>query len=474
MKINKLVLLVFSLVLAVLAIYILFYNLGHFPLENWDEAFYGQVTKEMLQTKNFITPHWDYQIWLDKPPMYMWVVSLVSILIGLSELAIRLPSAVSAFVIIGIATVYVYKKYSILASVFTFFTLLLNNVFTWRARSGNLDLLASLFIFISYLLLISKNKYKYPLLGLIFAFIYLTKASLVVLPFSIFVVSEIFYEYKNFRKNIKEYLKLLVIFLGISGLWLLLAYFQAGGKFVSYYLFQSDQGVAALSKFNPNYLLYVYYALQRRFFWLFLIGLFFALLKIKQKQYFLLIAYSCLLILQLSFTSRDNNWYLIPAMPFWSITIGLAAYSILKIFQRKKILYYSIAFIMLLISSYICYKTLVINILPILNSSTVQKQAESGKLISKLSKTGEVVVRLDNLISTTLYYDNRRTLDFAWVIQTNDYWISKEDLLRGIKEKKINWLVGTDSEAEAVMQMSSPSLFQRIQVNSEETILKTK
>ncbi len=456
------------------ACYLLFVNLGKFPLENWDEAFYGQTVKEMLNLHNPIVLHWNYAVWFDKPPMYMWLVGFISLFFGLSEFVIRFPSAVFALIIVLASTYYVYKKYSLIPAVFTFFTLVLNNVFIWRARSGNLDLLAAFLILITYFLQISKFKYKYPLLGVLFAFLYLTKASLVLFPLSIFIVSEIIFEYKNIKKNFKQYLLFALCFVGIIATWLFLGFLDAGSSYVNYYLFQSDQGVASISKFNPNYLLHIYYSLQRRFFFILLIGIFFAVLKIKDKKYFLLLAFAFLLFLQLSLTTKDNNWYLLPSMPFWSILIGFGVYSLLNYFKKIKVLYFVLILGLISVSGYIWFRTLTVNIFPILDSSSVVSQTKSAKEIKSLTKPSETIVRLDPLVSNTLYYSDRRTLSYFPNTNTRTYWINREDLKKGIENKKYRWFVGTRADIEAFYLDFDSKLFNEIKVDESELILNLK
>jgi hypothetical protein len=184
--------------------------------------------------------------------------------------------------------------------------------------------------------------------------------------------------------------------------------------------------------------------------------------------------YSCLLLLQLSFTARDNNWYLIPSMPFWSIIIGFAVYSVLKLLKGRKYLYLGTSIVFIVISTYIFYKTFSINILPILNSSSTINQAQSAKEINLLSKPNDTIVRLDPLISTTLYYDNRYTLAYSSDTSTHDYWISTKDLAIAIKDKKIQWLVGTNSDVDAFYKLFNQAQFQKIKVDNQEVILKVK
>ncbi|MEO7047244.1 MAG: hypothetical protein ABI091_18220, partial [Ferruginibacter sp.] len=265
-----------------------------------------------------------------------------------------------------------------------------------------------------------------------------------------------------------------VIFVGISGIWLFLGSLEVGLKFTNFYLFQSDEGVATLSKLNTHYLEHVYYSLQRRFFWVFLLGSIIAIWKIRKSEYFLLVMYSLFLLLQLSFTSRDNNWYLIPSMPFWSIAIGFGIYSILKLLNRNKLALISLGTIICCVSGYIFYRTLTINILPILSSSSVVEQAQSAIMIEKLSKPTDVVVRLDPLIPTTLYYDNRYTLASTPNAATQSYWISPKDLAHAIKNNKVQFIVGTNEDLDNFFKSFDSKIFEKVDVNSSEIILKVK
>ncbi len=454
-----------------LALYIVFYNLGKAPFDNWDEAWYAEVTKQILRTKEFIVLNWNHQTWLDKPPLYMWVSAFFSSIFGLSEFSIRLTSALSGLSIISMVLIYSYRNYGILPSLLAFSSIALNNVFIWRTRSGNIDVFVTLLIFISYFLMINKNRHKYILLGLIFALIYLTKASLVLFPLSIFILHEVLFERKNILKNYPSYLKLALVLCILPGIWLLLGYLKVGPDFINYYLFKSDQGVSSidLTRYNSSYVNYMYYSLQRRFFWVLLIGAAFALLKIKNSKHFLLLLFAFLLLFQLSFTTRSNNWYLIPAMPFWSILIAYGTYNVINKFRKNLIVVLAIIFL----SAYVSYRTFTINILPTLDSSSTANQTQSGKELNNLTDSEDIVVRLDHLYPATIYYSDRRVLSSPKSdTDTRGFWISKKDLTYGIRQGKIKWLVGKNEDAEQ-FKNSAPDLELKLRrVNDEETIIE--
>ncbi len=449
--------------------YIAFYNLGKAPLDNWDEAWYAEVTKQMLRTKEFVILNWNGGVWLDKPPMYMWLSALISSVIGLSEFSVRLTSALSGLIAIMLVVWHSKKEYGIVPAILAFSTLALNNIFVWRMRSGNIDIFVTFLILLTYFVLIGKNKYRYPLLGLLFSFIFLTKASLIMFPLSIFLVHEILFQRKNIFKQFKEYLKFVGALLLLPGLWLLIGYLKIGLAFPIYYLFTSDQGVASVSlaKFNTDYIMHTYYSLQRRFSFVFIAGIVFALRHIRDAKIFLLLLYATALLIQLSFTDRNNNWYLIPSMPFWSLLVAFATYHIINIFRKNKF----IIGIIILLTLYISYRTFTINILPILDTSSSIKQTESSKLLNKIAKSDDVIVRLDHLYPATIYYTNRKVLASPKdTVETKKIWINRNDLITAIQKKNIRWIVGENSEVENFVKQAAEIQFRQIKVNDVETI----
>lgn len=83
------------LIIAVTAL-ILFVNLSGIPLLDPDEPVYAETAKEMLAFNDFLSPRIYGEYWYDKPPMYYWLVAGTFKLLGISELAARLPAALMA------------------------------------------------------------------------------------------------------------------------------------------------------------------------------------------------------------------------------------------------------------------------------------------------------------------------------------------------------------------------------------------
>jgi 4-amino-4-deoxy-L-arabinose transferase-like glycosyltransferase len=445
--------------------------LGKYPFENWDEAWYADITREMMRRNELFVLFWNNEMLLDKPPMFIWITSLFSILFGLSEFSVRLPSALSGLAIILTVLIYSYKKFGLFPALLGFSSLVLNNILVWRLRSGNIDLFLSLLIFITYFLILSKHKRKYIWLGIIFGCIYLTKLSIVLFPFSIFVIYEFLYERKNIRRNFKEYIKIMSIFFLLSGGWLLLGYLKVGKVFTDYYLFYSDQGVGSVdfSKFNFNYISYAYYSLQRRFFPVMILGTCAALLNLRKRENFLLFMFGWLLLFQLSFTEKNNNWYLIPSMPFWALLVAVGTNSFINI-VRKNVL---IITCVVLVSSYVSYKTFTVNIIPILSNSSTVKQAESSAFLKTVTQKDDTVVRLDHLYPVTIYYSDRRVLASPdGTVDTKKYWIQRSDLIGHIEKNTLKWLIGTTKDIERFKSENHQFTFKTISVNDEESIVE--
>jgi len=73
-----------------------YWMLGSVPLYDLDEGAFTEATREMLADGNYITPHLDGEPRFDKPVLIYWLQAVAVKLLGLNELALRLPSALAA------------------------------------------------------------------------------------------------------------------------------------------------------------------------------------------------------------------------------------------------------------------------------------------------------------------------------------------------------------------------------------------
>jgi 4-amino-4-deoxy-L-arabinose transferase-like glycosyltransferase len=75
---------------------VLFWKLGAPALMDPDEAHYAQLTREMLQAGNWMMPLLDGLPYIDKPVLFHWLQGLAIAVLGETETALRLPSAIAA------------------------------------------------------------------------------------------------------------------------------------------------------------------------------------------------------------------------------------------------------------------------------------------------------------------------------------------------------------------------------------------
>ena len=73
-----------------------FHNLGAIGFVGPDEPRYAWIARDMVETGDWVTPRLYGRPWFEKPVLYYWGATLGFKLFGVSEVAARLPSALSA------------------------------------------------------------------------------------------------------------------------------------------------------------------------------------------------------------------------------------------------------------------------------------------------------------------------------------------------------------------------------------------
>ena len=132
---------------ALLAALVLLTLLGHNRLTDWDEGIYAQVSREMLSRPfdftTWLVPHWNSQVWIDKPPLTYWITALFFKLFGVSEFTARLGSALSAVAIVAFLHHWLLRTRDTLTAWLSTLILLSTFGFLHVARVGETDTLLS-------------------------------------------------------------------------------------------------------------------------------------------------------------------------------------------------------------------------------------------------------------------------------------------------------------------------------------------
>ncbi len=129
----------------------LLFNLQARSLENHDYLRYSEIAREMIRSGDWVVPHLNGSIFIDKPPLLFWLIAIPSSLYGtVTPLIGRLPSALSAWFGVIIMFLWAKKIYGtgkagliaggILFSSYQYFT---------QARVAKTDMLLCFFILLS-------------------------------------------------------------------------------------------------------------------------------------------------------------------------------------------------------------------------------------------------------------------------------------------------------------------------------------
>ena len=101
-------------VLLVLLYFPLFLHLGRLPLRIWDEARLAINAVEMHFNNNFLVTYYNLEpeIWNTKPPVMIWLQTLMIKIFGINEISIRLPSAIAALLTCLLLVVFSIKYFN--------------------------------------------------------------------------------------------------------------------------------------------------------------------------------------------------------------------------------------------------------------------------------------------------------------------------------------------------------------------------
>jgi 4-amino-4-deoxy-L-arabinose transferase-like glycosyltransferase len=177
---------------------ILFLNLWGRSLENHGYIQYAEIAREMVRSGDWVVPHANGEVFIDKPPLLFWLIAIPSYLYGsVTPLIARLPSFFAAWMSVFVLFLWGKRVYGktwsglvaggILLSTFQYF---------FQARLAKTDTLLCLFVLLSlyffFLGYEASEKRRYLFYGGAFFFMglgVLTKGPLgMFLPFVIIAV----------------------------------------------------------------------------------------------------------------------------------------------------------------------------------------------------------------------------------------------------------------------------------------------
>jgi 4-amino-4-deoxy-L-arabinose transferase-like glycosyltransferase len=131
------------------ALALLSWRLGATSLNDWDEAIYAQVAKEIVTSGDWLTLHWGYEPWFHKPPLFMWATAGFFKLFGVSEFWARFPSVLAGAGLVGCTYLIAAKLEGHLVGLISVAVLMTNYTFVHFSRFGTTDIALTFFSYLA-------------------------------------------------------------------------------------------------------------------------------------------------------------------------------------------------------------------------------------------------------------------------------------------------------------------------------------
>lgn len=137
---------VLGLLLAAATLAIYLYGAHGFALADPDEARYGEIAREMIESGDWTTPHLNYAKYFEKPPLVYWGTALAMRAFGGSELAVRLPTVLAGLLTLGLTAALARRLYGAATGLLAAAVLAAAPLFGFMAIVLTLDMSLTLFV----------------------------------------------------------------------------------------------------------------------------------------------------------------------------------------------------------------------------------------------------------------------------------------------------------------------------------------
>ena len=222
---------------ALLACAVLLPLLGHKPLAEWDEGIYAEVSREMLGG-SWIVPHWNLHLWLEKPPLMLWITAIFFKLFGVTEFWARAGSTFSGIAIVALLHGWLARTRDLVSAWLSSIILLATFGFLHVCHVGEMDVLLSLgacLALIGLSQIQSEDRKGWYLFWIGFAIALMTKgAASVTIPMTAFLVAIL--QHWKLRHFGVPFVTGVAIFAALVMPWHWEMYRLFGSQFVQQYL----------------------------------------------------------------------------------------------------------------------------------------------------------------------------------------------------------------------------------------------
>lgn len=243
--------------LVLLAALAFFGGLGRGAIADTDEAFYAEAAREMVESGDWITPHFNYEPRFQKPILYYWLTAALFAVTGPNEFAARFWAALSGVGLVIVTAACGRRWYddsvgllagAIAATSFGYFAL---------ARMSLPDLplafLVTLSIYAAFVATLERERTpgRWLLLAAAAAALaFLTKGPLgVVLPVLV-VLPTLLIERRSFNITLSDVVFALLLFAAIALPWYLVMWWRHGTEYLVGFFVGDNLERFATDRFN--------------------------------------------------------------------------------------------------------------------------------------------------------------------------------------------------------------------------------
>lgn len=317
-------------------------NLGDFPIFQWDEARYVNNSLEILSLGNWFHFTMDGTIdtWNFKPPLVLWLQAMSMKIVGINELALRLPSFLAS---LGVLILLYWFCVSALQSTLSgitsvlFFGASCGFIGPHIGRTADLDAVQTFFVlwytlyFLRYLLIGTPSKHLYPRLAVLVFLAFLCKGmpGLLLLPF-LALIAGFPLNYKKVYHNPSVYVYGILTVVMCSLYYLLREMNYPGyWELLKKSEFNRFSGEGIKWHVRPFDFYFKNFTDLKRYFFLLDFLPFTLITFLSAKQRLIKLAYLYLLIITIayflfiSYPPVKLEWYDAPLYPFFALLFGI-------------------------------------------------------------------------------------------------------------------------------------------------------
>lgn len=340
-----------SILILILAYFPIFLHLENLSIREWDEARRSINAYEMYKSGNFLVQSFDGRpdMWNTKPLLLTWLQTLGMHIFGPGELALRLPSAIAAYLlVIGLLIFDIKYTRTFWFGFFSVMVLITANGYIQKhaTRTGDYDSLLTMFttfycLAFFYYLESRKTRILY------LAFIMLTFAVLTKSVMGLFFLPGLFI-YVLIRGNLLALLKnkhfyfgaVIFVFL-TGGYYLLRESINPGYLHAVYDNELGGRYMEVVEEHQEGYWFYfnnLYFTFFKEWFWFLPLGLIAGLIT-KVKEIRRITLFSALMIvtyfLVISSSKTKLYWYGTPMYPFLAMICAACIYYVFTLIKDR-------------------------------------------------------------------------------------------------------------------------------------------